>query len=337
MRYPVGKSNEDYSISWYSAQNYGDKVSYGYHEGEDLNLRTGGDSDIGQPLIAVADGKIAYYHNATHPNSGFGRHMVLECNTEKGKRWYHYAHCLEITAKVKEFKEGDIIGKLGKSGTTLAHLHFSVFKVDPATLYKGIDSIATNLTNLHAWWERFELLSTQDSMTEEEITKIRLERDRNWNLYQGEIAKNSTLTSTIYVKDETIKNEKKKHQDLIEFIINKISPLMNFIDGSEESARTAILDLISSQDKLAKEINSTKEIAEKNEQRLVAENESLKGKLETLQNQFDRLKEEHQRELDLMQKRIDSVQKQVDENNEEKKDNSTILSFIYKIIDRLKG
>ena len=188
MRYPLGKDNQDFLNRFYSAQEFGKPTSYGFHDGEDYNTRTGGDSDLGEPLYAVADGKIVYYHNNSHPSTGFGRHMVLQCETPRGTRWYHYCHCLELTAQVKEVKEGEVIGKLGKSGTTVAHLHFSVFKVDPSSLYKGIDSIAKTQADLNAYWEKFELLSMQNTYTEEQMTIMRLERDANWQKYQDEKA-----------------------------------------------------------------------------------------------------------------------------------------------------
>ena len=161
MNYPVR-----IWANWYIAQGFGDKTSYGYHEAWDVNLLTGGNTDLGQDLLAVADGKISYYHNS-HSTTGFGRHMVLECKTSKGTRWYHYAHCLEITTTVKEVKQGDVIGKLGSTGNSVyAHLHFSVFKVDPSTLPKGIDSFAKTTTELNASWEKFELLSKGENMPE---------------------------------------------------------------------------------------------------------------------------------------------------------------------------
>ena len=170
MRYPVGQSGtkEEFDKLWYNAQDFGAKTSYGFHEGTDLNLKTGGDTDLGQPLYAVANGKIVYYHDASHPTTGFGRHMVLECQTPFGVRWYHYAHCQEITAKVKDVTEGEIIGKLGKSGTTYAHLHFAVFKVDPSTLRNGIDTIAKTEDELNKWWENpFLTLNSQPQVGKE--------------------------------------------------------------------------------------------------------------------------------------------------------------------------
>jgi hypothetical protein len=51
-----------------------------------------------------------------------------------------------------DVNEGEIIARVGKSGTDSAHLHFAIFKVDPATV-GGIDNIANNLTELNNVWE----------------------------------------------------------------------------------------------------------------------------------------------------------------------------------------
>lgn len=202
MRYPCGTSNADFIKNWYNAQPFGAKTSYGYHEGDDFNLKTGGNSDLGQPLYAVADGKIAYYHNASHSSFGFGRHMVLECDTIKGKRWYHYAHCQEITALQKDVKEGEVIGKLGKSGTPIAHLHFAVFKVDPSSLHKGIDSIASTEGSLHASWEKFELVSsTQEPMIDTALTECLKQHTDLVNQLEAEKRKNDALTDQLKNKE----------------------------------------------------------------------------------------------------------------------------------------
>lgn len=154
MRYPTGLSEEDFKKNWYIAQGFGVGTSYGFHEGPDINLKTGGNTDLGQPLYAVGDGKIVYYHSASHPTNGFGLHMVLEVETKLGKRWFHYCHCQTITNSLKRVKEGEVIGTLGKSGgQQFAHLHFSCFKIDPAKLSKGIDSIAKSVIDLNKYWE----------------------------------------------------------------------------------------------------------------------------------------------------------------------------------------
>jgi len=156
MRYPVtaGGSKQEFEAKWYIAQGFGNPTSYGFHEGVDINLKTGGDSDLGQELKAIANGKLVYYHFHSHPSSGFGRHNVLKIDGPWGTRWAHYAHNQEqdFIKTVKDVNEGQIIARLGKSGTPYAHLHFSIFKVDPVSI-GGIDKIAKNSTDLHNWWE----------------------------------------------------------------------------------------------------------------------------------------------------------------------------------------
>lgn len=158
MRYPIGilGTKEEYQQFWYSAQIFGAKTSYGYHEGVDINLLTGKDTDLGQPLYAIANGKIIYYHYGSHPNSRFGRHLVYRIDGPWGSRWVHYAHCGEkdFVASVQNIVEGQKIAELGKSGDQpqYAHLHLSIFKVDPVTI-GGIDRFARTRKELNDWWE----------------------------------------------------------------------------------------------------------------------------------------------------------------------------------------
>ena len=155
MRYPITNTGlkSDVEKDWYVAQGFGGQTAYGYHEGLDWNLKTGGDTDLGQELKAIANGRIIYYHYSSHPNTGFGRHLILKIDGDWGTRWIHYAHCLDtdFTQEVKDVNEGQIIARLGKTGAPYAHLHFAIFKINPASF--GIDNIANNLTELHNVWE----------------------------------------------------------------------------------------------------------------------------------------------------------------------------------------
>lgn len=155
MIYPVGNgSKQDFEANWYIAQGFGAVTSYGYHEGLDINIKTGGDTDLGKEMKAIAKGRILYYHYAGHPTSAYGRHLVYKIDGAWGSRWVHYAHCLDtgFSNSVKDVSEGEVIAYLGKSGTPYAHLHMSIFKVDPSTI-GGIDIIARNLNDLNAYWE----------------------------------------------------------------------------------------------------------------------------------------------------------------------------------------
>lgn len=154
MRFPVGNgSKEDFERNWYVAQAFKAPTNYGYHEGADLNLRTGGDTDLNQEIKAIAKGKLVYYHFNSHPNSNFGRHLVYRIDGPWGSRWVHKAHCGEqdFMAKVQDINEGQIVARVGKSGTPYAHLHWAIFKVDPVAF--GIDNVANNLTELNQYWE----------------------------------------------------------------------------------------------------------------------------------------------------------------------------------------
>lgn len=156
MIYPVGDGTRTtFERDWYVAQGFGNPTSYGVHDGADINIKTGGDTDLGQELKAIAKGEIVYYHYGSHPTQNFGRHLVYKITGDFGTRFVHYAHCLDVgfLNLAQEVVEGRIVARLGKSGTPYAHLHMAIFKVDPTTLPSGIDSIAHNTNELNQIWE----------------------------------------------------------------------------------------------------------------------------------------------------------------------------------------
>lgn len=153
MRYPVTETGSkiDFEKDWYIAQNFGNPTDYGFHEGVDINLKTGGDTDLGQEVRAIANGKIIYYHFTSHPTTGFGRHLVYQIDGPWGRRWVHCCHLSDLDFKnsVQNVTEGQIIGRIGKSGTFYAHLHFSILKTNPT----NIDNIANSIAELNQNWE----------------------------------------------------------------------------------------------------------------------------------------------------------------------------------------
>lgn len=155
MRYPVSATGtkEAFEKDWYIAQGFGAQTNYGYHEGVDINLKTGGDTDLGQEVKAICNGRIVYYHLSSHPTTGFGRHIVYRIDGAWGTRWVHCTHLTDqgFLSGVQDVTEGQIIGRIGKSGTPYAHLHFAIYKVDPVAF--GIDNIANTLTELNQYWE----------------------------------------------------------------------------------------------------------------------------------------------------------------------------------------
>ena len=158
MIYPVGNgTKEDFIKHWYipDGGEFGyDRGSY-FHSGTDLNLKTGGDTDLGEKIRTIYKGKLEYYHRVSHPTYGFGRHNVYRIDGPWGTRWIGNCHCQEedFLATKKELNEGDLVGRIGKSGTGYAHLHLKCFRVDPVSLQKGIDTVAKTKIQLDKWFE----------------------------------------------------------------------------------------------------------------------------------------------------------------------------------------
>lgn len=193
MRYPVSNFKTEWNTT--AGNPFGVATSYGFHDGVDINDNGGGDSDLGKDIFAIQKGELVYWHGGKHPTTGFGYHSVYKIVGAWGTRWVHQSHCQpDITPAPKAISENEVIAHVGKSGTTYAHIHFAIFKVDPATLPNGIDTIAKTQQQLNDWWEdpiKFieKWMSPQEPLvyTESQMTAVRLERDKNYNLYQAEI------------------------------------------------------------------------------------------------------------------------------------------------------
>lgn len=86
----------------------------------DLNLPSGGDTDLGQPVRASAAGKVVL---AGVGGGGYGNRVLIG----HGNSWStFYAHLSQINVRVGQHVEAStIIGKVGKSGgQKYAHLHY---------------------------------------------------------------------------------------------------------------------------------------------------------------------------------------------------------------------
>lgn len=117
--FPVGKPDAD---GYYDAQHFGANR----HLGEDWNGKGGGNTDLGDPIYAIANGKVSF---AKDVKGGWGNVIRIVHNLESGERVESlYAHCDEIFVEEGEVvKKGHKIGTIGTAdGLYLAHLHFEI-------------------------------------------------------------------------------------------------------------------------------------------------------------------------------------------------------------------
>jgi hypothetical protein len=124
--FPVGKPNAD---GYYKSR--GLRLRAPEHFGEDWNSRAGGNSDLGDPVYAIADGVVTFAHNVRvgwgnvvltrhayrDPSSG----QVKYIDTLNG----HLDSMLVKTGQI--IKRGQQIGTIGTNfGMYPAHLHFEI-------------------------------------------------------------------------------------------------------------------------------------------------------------------------------------------------------------------
>ena len=160
--FPVGKPNAD---GYYKAR--GLRLRAPQHFGEDWNGRAGGDSDLGDPVYAVADGVVTFAYNV---RTGWGnvvmtRHayrdpangQVKFCDTLNG----HLDRILVKTGQA--IKRGQQIGTIGSNfGMYPAHLHFELrHNITIGMQRSGVAADFTNWADPTQFITRFRRLNRE--------------------------------------------------------------------------------------------------------------------------------------------------------------------------------
>src|SRR5256886_10332714 len=120
--FPLGNEN---GAMAYNAQHFTENK----HLGDDLNGIDGESSDLGDPIYAVADGRVLL---ARDGGPGWGNVIiVLHAIEENGARRYvqsYYGHCDEILVDAgDDVRRGQQIATVGTAnGQYFAHLHFEM-------------------------------------------------------------------------------------------------------------------------------------------------------------------------------------------------------------------
>lgn len=115
---------------WYVATNFAETYDLGIHPGEDWNGNGGGNTDLGQNVFAVANGRVvsAAHHGRLWGNVIVIEHLVYE-NHGKRKVRSVYAHLNEIKVVAGAAVERrQLIGTIGQDPDKLfnAHLHLEL-------------------------------------------------------------------------------------------------------------------------------------------------------------------------------------------------------------------
>ncbi len=122
----TGKTHSD----WYIATKFGEQYALGIHPAEDWNGKGGGNTDYGQDVFAVANGRVKFAQNYGQP---WGNVVVIEHifyeNHEKQKILSLYAHLSELKVKAgQSVKRRQVIAAIGQDPdkTFAAHLHLEL-------------------------------------------------------------------------------------------------------------------------------------------------------------------------------------------------------------------
>ena len=117
--FPVGKPD---AVNYYNAQ----KFQENDHLGDDWNGKGGGNTDLGDPIYAIANGYVSF---AKDLFSGWGKVIkIIHYNSDKTQVESLYGHCNEILIKEGDYViKGKKIATIGTAdGLYLAHLHFEI-------------------------------------------------------------------------------------------------------------------------------------------------------------------------------------------------------------------
>jgi len=132
--FPVGAPDAD---GYYDAQPFGGDTA---HLGSDWNGDRGGDSDLGDPVLAIADGRVI---EAADHEGGWGNvvrvaHRVRDRDGERVVESL-YAHLESIDVRVGEHVgRGQPLGTIGTAdGVYVAHLHLELREVLGRPLGRG--------------------------------------------------------------------------------------------------------------------------------------------------------------------------------------------------------
>ena len=115
---------------WYVAVRFGERYAYGIHPAEDWNGVGLSNTDFGQPVFAVAGGRVVFAQEKVKPTGGIViiQHCYYE-NTRKKRIRSVYKHVDDIRVREGQIVERrQVLGRIGRdtAGRYAAHPHLEL-------------------------------------------------------------------------------------------------------------------------------------------------------------------------------------------------------------------
>ncbi len=160
--FPLGSENGALS---YNAQRFTEN----HHLGDDLNGIGGENSDLGDPIYAIADGRVLL---ARDGGPGWGNVIiVLHAYNDNGERKYvesYYGHVETMLVRAgEELHRGQQIATVGTAdGRYFAHLHFEMREFTTPFIGPGYRD------NTRGWLDPSAFIKAHRGATEDDVGRI---------------------------------------------------------------------------------------------------------------------------------------------------------------------
>jgi Peptidase family M23 len=106
-----------------------------FHEAVDLNSVSGGDADLGQPVVTPLDGTVVYVGHGDGWGQDFGNHVAVSIDDPRAIApcYFHPCHLDRITCEVgQRLPAGTPVGACGKTDNQPhAHVHAAFWREPP--------------------------------------------------------------------------------------------------------------------------------------------------------------------------------------------------------------
>jgi len=159
--FPVGKPD---GKGYYDYQGF----TKNNHLGEDWNGVGGGNTDLGDTIYAIANGKVTY---AEDFRAGWGNTIRIVHELPDGKNYESvYAHCDTILTMSQNWvQKGEPIGTIGTAhGQYFAHLHLELRETIGLPIGNGYSTDTTGYINPTAFIKKHrEIITKRDSVLSE--------------------------------------------------------------------------------------------------------------------------------------------------------------------------